>query len=315
MADQCMKPCSSDASCPTGVACFNGFCHPSCLNTSMCRPGYTCASLGGGNRQCVPSSQTTCRFEGDCGGGFACGSNAQCKTSCSADSDCYRGAVCQSGKCVGVTCRRSSSTSSSYYCTWKGSRCYSSGCRISCSSDSTCPYGYKCSSSYCKTNCASTADCKAGYMCTGGVCVGKAPTTCTTYRDCNSGYKCTNNTCVLGKKCGSDADCTPTTEKCSNGFCESNTGSTSSYKSCSTSCTGGESCVDIDDQSGPAKACLAKCSTSNPCANDYSCRPYESSSSSSSSGYCFKKCTSVSTCQNINSSFGWVCVRGICLDQ
>jgi len=141
-----LDKCSSDAECKNGLICralYKGGptrCTPTCTQSSQCRSGARCLTLGSDTFCADADVGRTCSQAADCNYGcLAPGS--YCTTQCTSGSDCPNGFGCATVGSNGKLCVRAEE-----YCGGTNNctlQCYTgmlvSSCTLPCSSAADCP--------------------------------------------------------------------------------------------------------------------------------------------------------------------------------
>jgi hypothetical protein len=158
-----------DDYCLTGFPDGNFYCGVSCFSDTECGTGNSCIDLGGGVRQCLPTSfdctgsSTGCTVSTDCPMGYICEAGAcvpQPTPECTVNEDCAPGYICVDQHCVLDTSPHNpvcTQCTTNEECGWENDHCitfYPDG------------QPFSTGLSYCSKSCDSVGgDCGAGFAC------------------------------------------------------------------------------------------------------------------------------------------------------
>ncbi|GBF98892.1 hypothetical protein Rsub_11530 [Raphidocelis subcapitata] len=244
-AAQCVPTCTSNADCPSGVACAGGTC-------SACKPGYYpsataasgCAECGFGfycpngadRNPCGAGKTTTTTTATDA---------AQCVPTCTSNTDCPSGVACVGGTCSACKPGYYPSATAASGCAecGLGFYCPNGKDRNPCGAGKTTTTTTATDPAQCVPTCTSNTDCGTGVACVDGTCSACKPgyypsaTAASGCAECGFGFYCPNgadrNPCGAGKNtttttatdaaqcvptCTSNTDC-PSGVACVGGTC------------------------------------------------------------------------------------------------
>ncbi|MEM1008108.1 MAG: matrixin family metalloprotease, partial [Myxococcota bacterium] len=232
------KPCTKPTDCGgQNDICIRtetgNRCAQACLNDACCPKGFRCASLGGGQRQCIPAAGTCPDVP------------------CNNPTDCGPGETCSNNTCRPQTVNKTPSS-----------------CKP-CQTNNTCSGQDVCSSvlgdALCFQPCAAELFCPTGYLCRstaqGRLCIPERGfCACNNNQDCPDNQECRNQICTqpgggqLGTRCIDERSCAPNHEctaaqggKVCVRFCGRSTrfpkGAPGSQCTAQKTCTDGASCL------------------------------------------------------------------------
>lgn len=280
-------------SCPSGQTCNSstGRCSTS---SSSCTADSQCSTPNG---WCRSGRCTTCRF-------YSCSSNLQCNSS--------------TGRCEPKSCTSNSN------CKAPKGACYNGKC-ASCDGDFTCPSSQACdkASGLCqpKPACVKQSDCFSGKVCLGGQCL---VAECGPANPCSDGQICENRACRPAYKrcysylCGAKDSCLYGPDK--KDRCHQRCGIGGSL------CPTGQECLSVKLTDGQTdKFCFPQASLdvnksckpgnlNERCKNQGACLI---TSSFSSTGYCYDRCTPGSSlgCKSTQECAELSPGKGLCLSK
>ncbi|MDW8245260.1 MAG: hypothetical protein RMJ84_01665 [Sandaracinaceae bacterium] len=173
---ECKRPsdvCRFSSECGSGRVCVNQRCTTACETNANCPRGARCEQGFCIEERPTPSGCTT---NSDCGAGKVC-RDSRCYEACENDDQCGSGRYCFEGRCR-LDDRPRPSCGPTAGCR-QGSICLNGTCRIPCSRVEDCyrsdgQYNY-CLMNVCATtneatsNCRSASDCRS-QLCVDGVC-------------------------------------------------------------------------------------------------------------------------------------------------
>ncbi|MCK6512007.1 hypothetical protein L6R29_18855 [Myxococcota bacterium] len=271
--------------------CVGGTCtdNTGCLSTQFCKSGGCVA------KECDPAIGLACAAGETCTN-FECTGGGP--RTCTSDSDCKNTQYCKSGTCTTKECSATQTCPSGQTC--QDSRCVASQTKKQCTTNTTCGAGSTCvgddpnvSYGHCYRTCT-TPDtqgiCKAGEIC--------AQITATLTLCLPIGTKPTGATCgIVDNRCDLNNVCFFASDTATTGLCYKRCTTVGSATGCpsSTSCeTIGVSnaCVPPPTQNylGTCAGITKRCKSPNICVY---------TSSTASSGTCYKPCTKNSDCSGL----------------
>jgi MYXO-CTERM domain-containing protein len=312
--------CTTPADCPAGFDCVGGTCVP--LPSDVCTPCDYHAECGGPDDYCIsgfPDGNTYCGKEcvsdTDCDWGFVCatltGGEKQClpfnmscdpppAPECEFDTDCPARYACIDMLCIGSLCAE---CTDHYDCGGSDDYCvtgFTDGldyCGVRCIISSDCPFGFHCigvggtqrqcvpTDNDCATppeqECWTDDDCDEGYYCELGYCYPEPE--CLTSDDCPEGEICVDDECVpdpaphlpLCSECTRHSECGYMDDLCLGGFLDGTMRCGVSCDSMGGDCGEGLICYELEglpDQCIPATFdCTTFCTADDECPDGEHC--------------------------------------------
>jgi hypothetical protein len=285
--DRAGAACTSDADCPGGncaiaAATGDGYCTRACEAAAECgRAGRCSGGQAVSSKQCL----ATCQEHADCREGFVCtgkleGARISLPGVCSPKrrvdqlADNVAGRACEDdAACGGGKCAQTSLLGTSYpgnYCT---ARCYEDA---QCGQGGVCLRTHHSSDpGYCLQSCAADADCtREDYGCwelgdgerTLHACypLQRALPDDRAGEPCSADADCGGPHAFCAKELPYDGLVTNELQPAAGGYCTQRC-------ALDRECGAGAQCINYGSSGG---LCLASCSNTAPCRNDYVCFPH-----------------------------------------